>query len=211
MIIETLLLLFAKGALLGLIITVPPGPIATLCINRSLRNGFVSGAAIGIGAALGDACYALVALAGIAIVADAIDAYSMAIAAAGGVLLIALGIRDLLTPPADAAEVGARDLVRTIASTFLLAISNPGALLSFGGLFAGLGLVVGRSVTETAAIVVGVFCGAMIWWMLLSVAVDLARDRISSDLTLLVRRISGSLIIAFGLAVFGYAATMLLA
>lgn len=209
MTIDVLPLLFAKGALLGLIITVPPGPIATLCINRSLRGGFGSGTAIGIGAAIGDAFYALVALAGIAIVADAIDAYAMVIAAVGGVLLIALGIRDLVTPPADAAEIGGRDLARTIASTFVLAISNPGALLSFGGLFAGLGLVEGGTAAETVAIVIGVFCGAMAWWMGLSGAVTLARDRISSDLTLLVRRISGWLIIGFGAVVLGYATAML--
>ncbi|MFP3835921.1 hypothetical protein, partial [Chryseobacterium sp. SIMBA_028] len=87
-----------------------------------------------------------------------------------GVLLLFLGIRDLVTPPATAREVGAGNLFRLIASTFLLAISNPGALLSFGGLFAGLGLVDGNTVTETAAIVIGVFFGAMAWWVALSAA-----------------------------------------
>jgi putative LysE/RhtB family amino acid efflux pump len=209
MIIETLLLLFVKGTLLGLVVTAPPGPIATLCINRSLHRGFGSGAAIGIGAALGDASYALVAAAGLAMVSDALDAYSLPIAAAGGVLLIFLGIRDLVTPPAQAVEVGARDFYRTVASTFLLAISNPGAFLSFGGLFAGLGLVNGNTVTETASIVTGVFFGAMVWWTTLSATVNLARNTIPSDLTLLIRRISGGLIIAFGVVVLGYAGTLL--
>ena len=105
--------------------------------------------------------------------------------------------------------MGAGNLFRTIASTFLLAISNPGALLSFGGLFAGLGLVDGNTPMETAAIVVGVFAGAMVWWTLLSAAVNLARDRISRDVTLLIRRISGWLIIGFGGAILGYAAVNL--
>lgn len=209
MIIETLLLLFAKGALLGLVITIPPGPIATLCIDRSLNRGFASGAAIGIGAALGDSVYALVAAAGLAMVSNVVDAYSLPIAAVGGLLLIFLGIRDLVTPPAAAREMGAGNLFRTIASTFLLAISNPGALLSFGGLFAGLGLVDGNTPMETAAIVLGVFAGAMVWWTLLSAAVNLARDRISRDVTLLIRRISGWLIIGFGGAILGYAAVNL--
>jgi putative LysE/RhtB family amino acid efflux pump len=100
--------------------------------------------------------------------------------------------------------------LRTIASTFLLAISNPGALLSFGGLFAGLGLVDGKTVTEVASIAIGVFFGAMVWWTALSAAVNLARDRISSDLTLLIRRISGGLIITFGTVVLGFAARLLL-
>jgi putative LysE/RhtB family amino acid efflux pump len=77
-------------------------------------------------------------------------------------------------------------------------------------LFAGLGLVDGNTVTETAAIVIGVFFGAMAWWVALSAAVNLARDRISSDVTLLIRRISGWLIIGFGIAVLGYAAINLL-
>jgi putative LysE/RhtB family amino acid efflux pump len=67
----------------------------------------------------------------------------------------------------------------------------------------------GNSVTETAAIVAGVFFGAMVWWTALSAMVSLARDRISSDVTLLIRRVSGGLVIAFGVVVLGYAGTLL--
>ena len=39
MIIETLLLLFIKGALLGLVVTAPPGPIALLI--RRISGGLI--------------------------------------------------------------------------------------------------------------------------------------------------------------------------
>src|ERR1700712_3108999 len=98
-------ILFLKGALLGVIITAPPGPIATLCINRTLERGFWAGAVLGLGTALGDASYALVAVGGLAIFADVLTSIAMPLAFGGGLLLIWLGYRSLHSAPASAAQI----------------------------------------------------------------------------------------------------------
>ncbi|MDK1482844.1 LysE family transporter, partial [Sinorhizobium sp. 6-117] len=59
-------LLFGKGLLLGLAIAAPVGPIGALCISRTLTRGFWAGVAGGLGTALADAAYAMLAAVGFA-------------------------------------------------------------------------------------------------------------------------------------------------
>lgn len=192
------LILFLKGALLGIIITAPPGPIGTLCINRTLERGFWAGAALGLGTALGDASYALVAVGGLAIFADALASIAIPLAFGGGLLLIWLGYRSLSSDPVAAAEIGAGDLLRTTLATFFLTISNPATILSFGALFAAFGLAHENGASSASFIVGGAFAGSIAWWLFLSGMVRLARNRLSENFAASVGRVSAYLLIGFG-------------
>ena len=59
-------LLFAQGMGFGLAVAAPVGPMAVLCMRRSLAQGWRPGLATGAGIAVGDALYACVAVAGLA-------------------------------------------------------------------------------------------------------------------------------------------------
>src|SRR6478752_2514140 len=126
-----MLLLFLKGALLGVIITAPLGPIGMLCINRTLEHGFLAGFSCGLGTAIGDASYALVAVTGIAVFAETMSAATLPLAIGGGLLLLWLGYSGLRHDPVKASEIGAGGLMGTTLATFLLTISNPATILSF--------------------------------------------------------------------------------
>jgi putative LysE/RhtB family amino acid efflux pump len=205
-----MLLLFIKGALLGVTITAPLGPIGTLCINRALERGFWAGFSGGLGTALGDASYALVAVAGLAVFAETMAAATIPLAIGGGSLLLWLGYRGLSRDAAEAADIRATDLFHTTIATFLLTISNPATILSFGALFAAFGLTEETSRWSSAIIVSGVFSGSLAWWFFLSGSVSLARDRLSSSFTVKIARISSYLLIAFGLVALGSAGYSLL-
>ena len=197
------LLLFVKAALLGIVITAPLGPIGTLCINRSLEQGFWSGFSGGLGTALGDATYALVAVAGLAAFAEMMAAASVPLALGGGTALLWIGCRGLTRQGVAAAELNAVDFLQTTVSTFLLTISNPATILSFGALFAGFGLAEETQRFSSAAIVSGVFSGSLLWWFCLSGAVSLARERLSGDFSAKVGRATSYMLIVFGLAALG--------
>jgi putative LysE/RhtB family amino acid efflux pump len=192
------LILFLKGALLGIIITAPPGPIGTLCINRTLERGFWAGAALGLGTAVGDASYALVAVGGLAIFSNVLASIAVPLAFGGGLLLIWLGYRSLYSDPIAAAEIGASDLLRTTLATFFLTISNPATIISFGALFAAFGLAHENSASAAAFIVGGAFAGSIAWWLFLSGMVRLARKRLSENFAATVGRVSAYLLIGFG-------------
>jgi putative LysE/RhtB family amino acid efflux pump len=102
-----------------------------------------------------------------------------------------------------AAKIDAADFLHTTLSTFLLTISNPATILSFGALFAGLGLTEETRRFSSTVIVSGVFLGSLAWWFCLSGAVSLARDRLSSDFTAKVGRATSYMLIAFGAIALG--------
>lgn len=56
-----MLALFLKGLIIGFAIAAPVGPIGVLCIQRSLHDGFKVGLMTGLGAALADGTYGLIA------------------------------------------------------------------------------------------------------------------------------------------------------
>lgn len=205
-----MLLLFLKGALLGVIITAPLGPIGMLCINRTLERGFLAGFSCGLGTAVGDASYALVAVTGIAVFAETMSMATLPLAIGGGLLLLYLGYRGLTHDPVEAADIGAGGLAATTIATFLLTISNPATILSFGALFAGFGLMDETRRFSSAVIVGGVFFGSLAWWFCLSGAVNLARDRLSANFTGRVIRGTSYLLVLFGLVALGSAAYTLL-
>ena len=56
---------FLKGLLLGFSIAAPVGPIGVLCIRRTLNGGMGSGIVSGLGTAVADSLYGLIAAFGI--------------------------------------------------------------------------------------------------------------------------------------------------
>lgn len=203
------LLLFGKGILLGLAIAAPLGPIGALCISRTLERGFWAGVAGGLGTALADGAYALMAAAGFAAFAMLLDTISVPLQIFGGLFLLWLGWKSFQPkPPATAARVGARDLLGTTGATFLLTITNPATILSFAAIFAGLGLASQGGGWSAGSLVAGVFAGSMLWWIFLSGTVALLHHRLPESFSLWVSRISGVVLIGFGLVaiVLGIAA-----
>lgn len=197
-------LLFGKGILLGLAIAAPLGPIGALCISRTLERGFWAGVAGGLGTALADGAYALMAAAGFAAFAALLDRISVPLQLFGGVFLLWLGWKSFQPkPPVAAAKVGARDLLSTTGATFLLTITNPATILSFAAIFAGLGLASQGDGWSAALLVAGVFAGSMLWWIFLSGTVALLHHRLPERFALWVSRISGVVLIGFGVVAIG--------
>lgn len=196
------LFLFGKGLLLGLAIAAPVGPIGTLCIQRTLERGFLAGVAGGLGTALADGAYALMAAAGFAAFAAVLGAVSLPLQLAGGAFLLWLGARSFgPRGEVSAARTGARDLISTTIATFFLTMANPATILSFAAIFAGLGLA-GES-GGAAVLVAGVFCGSMLWWIFLSGLVSLVHHRLPPSFAAWVSRASGVVLIGFGLLSIG--------
>lgn len=204
-------MLVGKGVLLGLAIAAPLGPIGALCIARTLERGFWTGVAGGLGTALADGAYALMAAAGFAAFSALLEAISVPLQLLGGLFLLWLGWKSFQPkPPATAARTGARDLLSTTGATFLLTATNPATVLSFAAIFAGLGLASAGSGASAAALVAGVFAGSMLWWIVLSGTVALLHRRLPERFALWVSRASGTVLIGFGALALALAARTLL-
>jgi threonine/homoserine/homoserine lactone efflux protein len=191
-----------KGALLGLAIAAPVGPIGVLCIRRTLAQGRVAGFVSGLGAASADMVYGAIAAFGLTAITGLLVRQQGWLRLLGGLFLCYLGLRTLLARPGDPAtdaEGGSR--AGAYFSTFVLTLTNPMTILSFAAIFAGAGVAqAGGSYGAAAAMVAGVFLGSAAWWLLLSTGVSLLRSRFDARAALWVNRVSGLIILGFGLA-----------
>ncbi len=193
---------FWRGVLLGFSIAAPVGPIGVLCIRRTLAEGRLAGLVSGLGAATADAIYGFMAAFGLTFVASLLLAQQAWISLAGGLFLLYLGVKTLSAPAADRpAAANADGLLAAYASTLLLTLTNPLTILSFVAVFAGLGVGATHGDYAVAATtVLGVFSGSALWWLTLSTAVGMLRHRFSPRAMVWVNRVSGAVIIGFGLA-----------
>jgi threonine/homoserine/homoserine lactone efflux protein len=194
---------FLRGLVIGLSIAAPVGPIGVLCIRRTLADGRAIGFASGLGAATADGLYGAVAAFGLSLVTNALVDQRLWLQAGGGTFLCYLGVRTWLAVPATTsnAAAGGRGLTAAWASTFVLTLTNPTTIISFAAIFAGLGL--GRSVGGRGAaslMVLGVFLGSALWWLILSTGVGLLRSAFTPDRLRWVNRGAGVIIAAFGVA-----------
>ncbi|MGH2340549.1 LysE family transporter [Segnochrobactraceae bacterium EtOH-i3] len=197
-------LLFARSLLLGLAIAAPLGPIGALCISRTLELGFRAGVAGGLGTAVADALYAALAAFGFAAFSAALALVDLPLRIGGGLFLLWLGWTGLKARPLPtAATIGARGLVGTLSATFLLTLTNPLTILSFAAIFAGLGLAGTAGRAGALTVVAGVFAGSMLWWVLLSGGVALARHRLPPRFARGIAVGSAVVLILFGLAALG--------
>lgn len=190
-----------KGAVIGFCVAAPVGPIGLLCIRTSITHGRLRGLACGLGAATADAAYGLVAALGLTAVTQLLLAHRSSIQTVGGAFLVLLGVKlALARPPASTGNLAGQGSHRgAYATTFLLTMANPATILSFIGIFAGVGISVDRSGSAAAVpLVVGVFLGSALWWVLLSAGASWLGGKLHPERLRLINVLSGIAIAAFG-------------
>jgi threonine/homoserine/homoserine lactone efflux protein len=197
------LALFGRGVLLGFSIAAVVGPIALLCLRRTLASGFAVGFVSGLGAASADATYALFASMGVQAVAATLTEQQTALRLVGAAFLLYLGLRTLRAQPAaqSATEtLTGRRLGGAYTSTLALTLSNPTTILSFAAIFAGFGLGSPDAASPWPAVVLvlGVFGGSSLWWLVLASTASRLRAYFSPSRLRGVNTASGLLIVAFG-------------
>jgi threonine/homoserine/homoserine lactone efflux protein len=193
---------FIKGLLIGFSIAAPVGPIGILCIKRTITSGRLAGLVSGLGAATADAVYGFIAAFGLTFISSFLIDQQSWLRLLGGAFLCYLGVKTLITIPTESSSPSNEiSLLNAYGSTFFLTLTNPLTILSFAAIFAGLGLLnVHGNYLSAAIIVLGVFIGSACWWFLLSSGISIFRTRFTSTGLLWVNRISGLIILGFGIA-----------
>lgn len=196
------LTLYFRGLALGFAIAAPVGPIGLLVIQRTLNQGRTVGLVSGLGAATADALYGAIAALGLTLITAFLVEQQLWLGLIGGAFLCYLGVRTLLAAPAaHAAQREARSLGSAFGTTFLLTLTNPMTILAFVAIFAGAGLATaGGDIWAALVLVLGVFSGSALWWLLLSTGTAFLRRYIESTGLRWVNRIAGVIIVGFGVA-----------
>jgi threonine/homoserine/homoserine lactone efflux protein len=190
-----------RGLIIGISIAATVGPMCILCINRTLRKGQLYGLVSGLGIATADGVYGAIAGFGLTVITGFLVSQQMWIRLIGGLFLIYLGIKTALSRPAERAAVAKADsFVGAYVSTFLLTLTNPLTILSFAAIFAGIGVGgASKSYLSATLVVCGVFLGSVSWWCILTSGISLLRKRFTTRWLLWINRISGIIILLFGI------------
>jgi threonine/homoserine/homoserine lactone efflux protein len=190
--------LLVRGALAGLAISAPVGPVNVLCISRTITKGRAAGLISGLGAAAADTIYGGIAGFSITFIISFLLRELFWIRLIGGILLIGLGVRYYFKKPRPMAERRRESAHSDFVTAFLLNLTNPTTVLSFLAVLAVLGLGRPRAWWHTLVLVGGMFAGAMLWWVTLAAIASHFRSRFDDRAMLWMDRIGGLAIGGFG-------------
>ena len=194
--------LFLKAFGVGLAVAAPVGPMSLLTMRRTLTRGWRPGLATGMGIALGDASFALVAALGLAGLSAFMLAHEKPLHLAAGLFLLWLGLKSFWRKASDhaaqAPETGS--LTATATGAWLLTLTNPPTIIMFAAVFAALAPTGGLTPLSAAQTVGGVFAGSLIWWCGVVSVVGAARHAIGPRARLWIDRGSGLVLALFGVA-----------
>lgn len=159
---------FWKALLFGAVLAGSIGPIALLIFGTAAQRGLGAGCFAGLGAALADLAYALLAFSIGALLLPLLAAHATAIRVACAWLLIGLGISMLLRRSVGDGAAVPRPATRALLPTFLLTLVNPMTIVVFTG-FAPQ-LPVAGSLSTAALLACALFAGSLLVQFALAVA-----------------------------------------
>jgi threonine/homoserine/homoserine lactone efflux protein len=196
--------LFLKGLMIGFAVSAPVGPIGVLCIQRSLHNGIKVGLMTGMGAAIANGTYGLIAGFGLTAITNMLVAQQFWIQTIGGFFLLYLGIKLLIKSPQQQANISNSDksLWHAFTTSFILTLINPVTILFFMAIFVGVGMGNNSYTGYSHAflMVLGITLGSALWWFFLSGSiVFFLRHRINDKIMKIINCVSGGIVLVFGL------------
>src|SRR5579872_4130135 len=172
------LFLFLKGIAIGVAIAAPIGPVAILCIRRTILYGRRYGFASGLGAVTADTIFGTIASFGLVAISEPLFAHQTLLRFFGAFFLLALGIATWRRRAETRDEQGPGRLATAYLSALFLTITNPITIFAFTGIFAGFDVVRGNmTYGQGLELMAGVLIGTIVWWIGLTLLAGRFRRR----------------------------------
>ena len=195
------LTIFAKGILIGLLVSIPLGPMGILVIQRTVNKSRVAGLLSGIGAALSDTLYAIIAGFSLTFAINFIRENEILFQSIGAIVLLAMGIHIFFKNPVTdlrRKRLRGNTHFKDMISSFLVTFSNPLSVFVFLAVFASSGVAINLEKPYHAFFVIlGIFSGAFIWWFSLSGIVSLFRHKMNLRILWWINKTAGVVIVMF--------------
>ena len=196
-----------RGLLVGLASSITVGPVAVLCMQRTLSKSRQSGLASGVGVACADTLLATVAYFCYSMLQSWLDQYAVVMRVACGIMVVVVGVYIYLQNPVTQIRrnrAGKSDLWQDFGSMFGFTLANLLMIIPYIFVFFGMFSV---ETTDTLSIntlllgaltLAGFFGGAVSWWFCLTALISIFRNRFRPRHMLWINRIAGCLITTLG-------------
>lgn len=199
--------IFIRAVIVGVAASITVGPVAILCIQRTLSKSRRSGIISGLGVASADTFLAFVSYIFYSLLQHSIEQYSSILRIGGGLFVIAVGAVIFLQNPAMQIRrnrSGKESPWRDFASIFGLTITNfimviP-YILAFFAVFKipSFDSSTTGGVMTAGAVMVGFLLGASSWWSALAFLINLVRRRFRPRHLIIINRVAGATIALLG-------------
>ena len=198
-----------RGFAVGLAASITVGPVAVLCIQRTLSKTTRAGIASGLGVACADTLMAIIAYFFFAIMQAQIEKYSHILSITGGIFVVIVGVYIFFQNPIPQIRrnrAGNTTLWKDFASMFGFTIANfvvvVPYILAFFALF-GVGTATESrdvaSMFRSVLIILGFFGGATTWWVALTSVISLFRRRFRPRHMLTINHVAGIIVGLLGI------------
>ena len=187
------------GAVLGLSVAAPFGPIGLLCVQRSISIGPRVGFVTGLGASSVHVVYSTLAITGADAVAVELVHWNQQIRLLSCAILIFLGARVLVRRLPKSQSVEPIYPRHAFASSFAVALCNPLTVLPYLLVASGNAAVGATGAALSLWSVLGVFLGTATWYATISGGAALFRSSLPPAAIRTLNQVAGALLIGFGL------------
>jgi threonine/homoserine/homoserine lactone efflux protein len=151
------------GIGIGIIISIPLGPVALITIKRTAQHGLRAGIISGFAIVLIDTAATIIILLGLHHSRYTFQTIPDWIFIIGSLLVFFYGLRMIFTDPLKTIS---RDLPwhTHFITSFILALTNPSTYLAFGVIGLFLTRFIDQPLFTRAQVAIGFFIGALLWW-----------------------------------------------
>lgn len=200
---ELVLYIILRGFAIGVLVSAPMGPIGVLCIQRTMNKGRWAGFYTGLGAAISDLMYSLLAGLGLSIVIDFIEANQNPLQIAGSIVLLIFALYLLRRNPVRTLrrlKDKKKSYMQDLVTGFLFTVSNPLILFLIIGLYARFNFMLPEyGLYHYLVGYAFIFIGAISWWFMITFFVNAVRSHFNLRSMWLVNRIIGAIILVMSL------------
>lgn len=197
--------ILTSGILVGILISAPMGPVGMLCIQRTINKGRWPAFFTGVGAAMSDLLYCLLAGFGLSFITDFIEGNRDMLQLAGSVVIACFALYLFKKNPTRMIQAQPdvkNNFVSDIVTGFLFTVSNPLILFFIIGLFARFNFLLPEYMYYHYCVgYLGIVLGALLWWYMITYFVNKVRSHFNVRSMWLLNRIIA--IILFVMAAIG--------
>ncbi len=199
--------IFSRAIIVGVAASITVGPVAILCIQRTLSKSRRSGIISGLGVASADTFLALLSYLFYSLLQSKIEQYDFILRIGGGLLVIAVGAYIFLQNPAVQMRrnrSGKDSPWQDFTSIFALTIANFIMVIPYVLAFFAVFKIPSfdsssvSGLISAAAVITGFFLGSSAWWSSLACAINLFRRRFRPRHLIVINHIAGALIALLG-------------
>ena len=201
--ITNIIYLLLQGVGVGIAASITVGPVAVLCIQRTLSKNRRSGFASGLGVACADTLMAIFAMLFSSILQRSIESNRLILSVVSGIIVVIVGVYIFLQNPVTQIRrslVGKTTLWKDFASMFGITLTNFIYVIPYIMIFFTMFKVSTVGSPDLGMLTIAGFLGgAVTWWFALTFLLNLFRHRFRPRHMLTINHVAGIIIAVLGI------------